>query len=99
MIHNFLAGSGHSSDTDVEQREVEVTPGKTWPLLSVPEDAWRPLGIVVDGESQDFERIILGDHWLALGTIHDVVVAIEGHHFDPDPLDLVSLDRGQSDRL
>jgi hypothetical protein len=94
MIHNFLARLGISSDARVERREVELSPGKTYPLFTVSEDAWTSFGFVVDGESQDFERITLGDHWLAFGTIDDVAVAIEGHHFGPDRLELVRLDRG-----
>jgi hypothetical protein len=95
MIH-FLARLGISSDARVERREVELSPGKTCPLFTVSEDAWTSFGFVVDGEPQDFERITLGDHWLALGTIDDVAVAIEGHHFGPDRQELVRLDRGVS---
>lgn len=96
MIHNFLARSGISGDARVERREIELSPGMSYRLLTVSEDAWTPFRFVVDGEPQDSERITLGYNWLAIGTVADVAVAIEGHHFDPDRLELVRLDRGVS---
>jgi len=93
-VHNFLARLGPvADDARVAQREVALSPGQTYPLLTVSEEAWRPFEIVIDGEPQDFERITIDDHWLALGTVDDVGVAIEGHGFDPDPLELVRRDR------
>ncbi|MGD0084769.1 MAG: hypothetical protein ABSD78_16485 [Acidimicrobiales bacterium] len=94
MIHNFLAFLGLPADhAGVALREVPFSPGRTWPLLTVSEDAWRPCEIVIDGEPHEFERITIGDHWLAIGTVDDVDIAVEGHGFDPDRLELVRLDR------
>jgi hypothetical protein len=93
MIHNFLNRSGLiANDARVARREVALRPGQTYPLLTVSEDAWTPFQIVINGEPQDFERTMIGDHWLALGTVDDVDVAIAGHSFDPDRLELVRLD-------
>ena len=94
MIHNFLARVGISGDARVERREIELSPGMSYPLFTVSEDAWMSFRFVVDGKPQDSERITLGDDWLALGAVDDVAVAIEGHHFDTDRLELVRLDRG-----
>jgi hypothetical protein len=94
MIHNFLARLGLPAvDARVAWQEVDFSPGPKYVLLAVSEDAWRPFEIVIDGEPQDFERITIDDHWLALGTVDDVSVAIEGHSFDPDRLEFVRLDR------
>jgi hypothetical protein len=94
MIHNFLARLAFgAADTRVALREVALRPGQTSPLLTVSEDAWTPFQILINGEPQDFERTTIGDHWLAIGTVDDVDVAIAGHSFDPDGLELVRLDR------
>jgi hypothetical protein len=93
MIHNFLNRSGHATDdARVARREVALCPGQSYPLLSVSEDAWIPCRILINGEPEDFERTTIGDHWLALGTVDDVEVAIAGHSFDPHRLELVRLD-------
>jgi len=93
LVHNFLASCGLADDQRVERRQVTLAPALSPDLLSVPGDAWSPFGIRVDGEPHDFERVTVGDHWLAIGLIDDADVAIEGHSFDPEPLDLVRLDR------
>jgi hypothetical protein len=96
LVHNFVASCGLAQDQLVERHNVTLLPGLSHDLLSVPGDAWSPHQVRVDGERYDFERATIGDHWLAIGLIDDAEVAIEGHSFDPEPLDLVRLDRPAS---
>ncbi len=96
MIHHFLVRLDlPADDSRVERRTVDFPPGRAHPVLAVSEDLWSPFEIVLDGKLLAFERVMIDDHWLALGTVDDVAVAIEGHHFDPERLELVRLDRGK----
>jgi hypothetical protein len=91
IVHNFLSAAELSGDRRVKLREFEVGP-RAHQVLAVPDDAWDLQMIVIDGEMTTFDSVIIDAHWLALGVIGDVDVAIEGHEVDPTTVELVRLD-------
>lgn len=91
LVHHFLTGAGVvDDDPRVERCEVSFTPSVSRQLIRVPDDAWSRYVVRVDGQQHPFKRVTFGEHWLALGVVNDVDLAIEGHGFDADPLELVT---------
>ncbi len=98
LVHNFLARAGLVDDPRLERREVNFGGTRTHEVMSVPADLWRPFVVVIDGERHEFSRVTLGEDWLAIGALDDLDLAIEGHAFDADPLELVSAAARDADR-
>jgi hypothetical protein len=88
LVHNFVARAGLADDPRVERRGVVLPAARMHDLLAVPENAWRPVAVTVGARRYEFEGVTIDRHWLALGEVDGVSVAIEGHGLDPVPLDL-----------
>ncbi|MGH9062799.1 MAG: hypothetical protein ACRD0L_02275 [Acidimicrobiales bacterium] len=52
---------------------------------------WAPIDVSVEGGAPPFERLLVGDHWLALGHLDHVDLALEGCGFDPALIALVRI--------
>jgi hypothetical protein len=67
----------------VEEREREYRRRATPPFTSVE--------IPVDGEALDFDHLVEGSHWVAIGTKGKVTITLQGRHLQLNQVELVTV--------
>ncbi len=57
-----------------------------------PEPEWGEVTVELDGRSHLFETRSDGDHWVAVGTVDDTIIALEFGGLRPDHVSLVRIE-------
>jgi hypothetical protein len=94
LVNSFLSISwviDHREPSKTDWR-AELTPevASRPRLAASPSSAeWCAFEVRVDGAAARFERLSIAGHWLALGTMGEQPVSIEGHGLQTDDLSLL----------
>lgn len=82
LVNNFLSISwviDQRQPASTESEDDERAPSRSRPASSTLDRDWRAFEVRVDGAPARFQRLSMAGHWLALGTMNDHLVSIEGH--------------------